>query len=189
MFRWTGFLLLWVGLGACASMQLAWDYDEQADFSALRRYDWLPAPEGSRDGPQLRYDGLLESRLRKVVAEQLRLKGFQQDSERPDFLIAYHVAVEQRLSVTYLNELYGYGPDWGYARHRRLYGYPGRPARVSEYQQGTLILDVVRATDRQLIWRGAASDEVYPDLSPQARERRIGDAVEKILAPFPPSKP
>ena len=60
---------------------------------------------------------------------------------------------------------------------------------MSEYQVGTLILDVVLAHDRQLIWRGSASDEVYPDLSPEAREKRIRSAVEKILAPFPPSGP
>ncbi len=188
MLRWTIFLL-WIGLAACASMQLAWDYDEQADFSVLQRYDWLPAPQMSGDGPQIRYDGLLESRLRSAVDEQLHLKGFQRASERPDFLVAYHVAVEQRLSVTYLNELYGYGPDWGYTRHRRLYGYPGRAATLSEYQQGTLILDVVQAEDGQLIWRGSASDELYPDLSAQARERRLAEAVQKILAPFPPSEP
>ena len=67
-------------------------------------------------------------------------------------------------------------------------GYPRRNAVVSEYQVGTLILDVVRAADRQLIWRGTASDEVYPDNSTEARERRVREAVQKILEQFPPAK-
>jgi len=68
------------------------------------------------------------------------------------------------------------------------YGYPRRNAVVSEYKVGTLILDVVRAADRRLIWRAMASDEVYPDNSTQARKKRVREAVQKILQQFPPVK-
>jgi hypothetical protein len=179
-------LVMGLGLGGCTSMQLAWDYDAQSAFPVLHSYDWLPAPEVESGAPQIHYDGLLESRVRNAVDTQLQKKGFRRDTVSPDFLVAYHVALDERLSVTYLNELYGYGPGWGDPRYPRSYGRPGREATVSEYQLGTLILDVVLARDRRLIWRGSASDEVYPDLSPEAREKRIRTAVEKILAPFPP---
>ena len=182
-------LSVWGGLAGCSSMQLAWDYDAGAEFPVLHSYDWLPAPGVQTGAPQTYYDALLESRVRNAVSAQLQKKGFRLDTQSPDFLIAYHVAVDQRLSVTYLNELYGYGPGWGNPRYMRSYGRPGQEAVVSEYQVGTLILDVVLAQDRQLIWRGSASDELYPDLSPEAREKRINIAVEKILAPFPPAAP
>jgi hypothetical protein len=179
-------LLLWLGLAGCSSLQLAWDYDAQAAFPVLHSYEWLPAPEVESGGPQIYYNGLLDSRVRAAVDAQLQKKGFRRDTGTPDFLVAYHVALDERLSVTYLNELYGYGPGWGNARYRRSYGRPGREATVNEYRVGTLILDVVLAQDRRLIWRGSASDEVYPDLSAEAREKRINTAVERILAPFPP---
>ncbi len=182
MLRWLG-LLLWLGLAGCSSMQLAWDYDAQAAFPVLHSYDWLPVPEPGAS--QVR-DNLLDARIRSAVDAQLQKKGFLRDIGSPDFLVAYHIAIDERLSVTYLNELYGYGPGWGNPRYLRSYGRPGREATVSEYQVGTLILDVVQAQDRRLIWRGSASAEVYPDLSPEAREKRIRTAVEKILAPFPP---
>ncbi len=51
------------------------------------------------------------------------------------------------------------------------YGYPRRNAAVSEYKVGTLILDVVGAADRQLIWRATASEEVYPDNGKQAGKK------------------
>lgn len=63
---------------------------------------------------------------------------------------------------------------------------PGTEAMVSEYQQGTLLLDVVKADNKQLIWRGTATDEVYPELGQEAREKRLREAVQKILAQFPP---
>jgi hypothetical protein len=178
-------LLLGLALGGCASMQLAWDYDAQSAFPVLHSYDWLPAPE-VEPGASPVHNDLLDARIRNAVDTQMQKKGFRRDTGSPDFLVAYHVALDERLSVTYLNELYGYGPGWGNPRYLRSYGRPGREATVSEYQVGTLVLDVVLAQDRRLIWRGSASAEVYPDLSPEAREKRIRTAVEKILAPFPP---
>jgi len=183
--RWLA-LLLWLGLPACTTMQLAWEYDREARFPVLHSFDWLPAPQTSAGEPRTRYDGLLEERIRDAVEAQLRAKGFRRDTVQPDFLVAYHVAVDQRLSVTHLSELYGYGPGWGNPRYQLSYGRPGREAVIGEYQVGTLILDVVLAENRQLVWRGSASDELDPDLSAEAREKRIRSAVERILAPFPP---
>lgn len=189
MFRW-GWLIVAFGLAGCASLQVSSDYDSEADFSALHTYDWLPAPQIESGDPKIQYDSLLANRVKTAVNEQLERKGFERSAGHADFLVTYHVAIDNKISVTYLNELYGYGPGWGpnYRRNIMHYGYPGREAVVSEYQVGTLILDVVRATDRQLIWRGTARDEVYPDNSTKAREKRVRDAVQKILEQFPPAK-
>jgi hypothetical protein len=45
---------------------------------------------------------------------------------------------------------------------------------------------MVRASDKKLIWRGTASDEVYPDSTAEVREKRVREAVEAIFALFPP---
>jgi hypothetical protein len=154
----------------------------------LHSYDWLPVPKIKSGDPGIQYNSLLEQRVKEAVEAQLTNKGYVRETQQPDFLVTYHVVVDQKVSVTYLNELYGYGPGWGPSYRRRMlhWGYPGREVMVSEYQQGTLIIDVVRASDKQLIWRGTASDEVYPDSSMQAREKRIREAVDKILDLFPP---
>lgn len=181
-------LLLLVLLSGCSSMQISSDYDAEADFAALRSYDWLAAPKIKSGDPAVQYNSLLGQRVKTAVEKQLAAKGFVQEGGSPDFLVTYHVAVDQKVSVTYLNELYGYGPGWGPGYRRRMlhYGYPGRDVLLSEYQQGTLIIDIVRAGDKQLIWRGTASDEVYPDSSMEVRERRVREAVDKIFALFPP---
>lgn len=189
MFLWR-WLIVAFGLVGCSSLQVSSDYDPKADFSALHSYDWLAASKAQAGDPDIQYDRLRAGLIRKAVDDRLARKGFARDAEHADFLVTYHVAIDNKISVTYLNELYGYGPGWG-ARYRRNiihYGYPSREAVVSEYQLGTLILDVVRAADRQLIWRGTASDEVYPDNSPQVREKRLHQAVRKILEQFPPPK-
>lgn len=185
-------LLLVVSLSGCASMQVSWDYDANADFSGLHTYDWLPAPELASGDPKVQYDGLLEKRVKAAVEEQLAQKKFERNEKTPDFLVTYHAAIDDKVSVTYLNDLYGYGPSWssGYHYRRHVGGYtaPGREVLVSEYQLGTLIIDIVRADSKQLIWRGSASDEVRPEDSPEIREKRVGEAVQKIMEQFPPPK-
>jgi len=169
-------------------MRVSSDYDTGVDFTALHSYDWVPSPKIKSGDPQIQYGSLMEARVKRLVEEQLTHKGYVQAIAQPDFLVTYHVAVEDKVSVTYINELYGYGPGWGagYGRSIHRYGYPGSATMVSEYQQGTLLLDVVLAENKQLIWRGSATDEVYPELGQDAREKRLREAVRKILAQFPP---
>ena len=186
-FRWTLVCLL-LFVSGCSSLRVSSDYDGSVDFASLQSYDWLPAPGIRSADPAIQFDSLLAQRVKTAIDSQLAASGFQQQTERPDVLVTYHVAVDQKVSVTYLNELYGYRPGWGtgYRRSMRHSGYPSREAVVTEYQQGTLIIDIVRASDKKLIWRGTASDEVYPDSTAEAREKRVREAVAEILAQFPP---
>jgi hypothetical protein len=188
MSRWI-WLILVIGLSGCATIQIDSDYDSSADFAALHSYNWLPAPQIKSGDPEIQYNSMLATRVRKAVDEQLVQKGFVLKSEQPDFLVTYNAAVDEKVSVTYLNELYGYRRGWGWDTRSsfRYRDYPGPGAVATEYKQGTLIRDVVRATDKQLIWRGSATAEVYEDSTPEQREQRLRKAVQMILERFPPS--
>jgi len=186
VFRWVWLLAVPVLYG-CASMQVSSDYDAGVDFSALHSYDWLPPPGFESGDAEIRQGSDIEARIKKLVGEQLEHKGYERDTGQPDFLVSYHIAVEDKTSVTYANELYGYGPGWSTGYRRNVHRYPGTTAAVvSEYQQGTLLLDVVKSDDMQLIWRGTATAEVTPGLDQEAREKRLREAVQEILAQFPP---
>lgn len=76
-------------------------YNINADFAALHRYDWLPSPKIKSGDPKIQYGTLTQARVKRRVEEQLDRKGYVWDAGQPDFL------------VTYINELYGYGPGWG----------------------------------------------------------------------------
>ncbi len=181
-------LVVVFALSGCASMDISYDYDGDVDFSSLHSYSWLSAPKIESGDPGVQYGSLIDARVKSLVEAQLASRGFVQTADKADFLVASHITVEDKESVTYTNELYGYGPGWGTSSRRNMlhHGYPGTTAMVTEYQQGTLILDVVRSNDKQLIWRGTAIAEVYPDLSKEARDTRLREAVDKILANFPP---
>ncbi len=51
---------------------------------------------------------------------------------------------------------------------------------------GTLIIDLVDARERKLVWQAVASDTVNPRSSAAERDEAINQAVAKIFADFPP---
>ena len=50
----------------------------------------------------------------------------------------------------------------------------------------TLVLDVVDAATRRLVWRGSAQAEVSTDFTPADRDETLENAVVKMFAGFPP---
>ena len=50
-----------------------------------------------------------------------------------------------------------------------------------------MVLDVVDARTNELIWRGWATDELDDDPTPEAVQKYVREAVEKILEEFPPA--
>ncbi len=187
--RLLGTLLVAV-LGGCATMEISHDYDPAASFSDLKSYDWMPGPQQKTGDPRIDDNSLLATRVRDAVETQLAAKGFTKGTvSSADFLVGYHATLNEATNVMVLNNYYGYGPGWGWSYHNRHrpYGWSGAPETyVYTYDQGTLILDVVAPDTRKLIWRGSATDEVSLSASGEAKEKKITQAVAKILENFPP---
>ena len=58
---------------------------------------------------------------------------------------------------------------------------------MQQYEEGTLILDIVDPKNKQLIWRGSAQDEVHFKSSPEKDQTQLNEAVRMMLQTFPPS--
>ncbi len=176
-------VVLLLAFSACSSIEVTSDHDPKANFSAYHTYNWAPGPQQSTGDPRLDKT-LLDSRIREAVERQLTAKGLTKDSgAKPDLLVAYHVAVRGKQGVTTVSDASWYQPGWGYRG-----GGGGGPTYASDYEEGTLILDLLNASNRQLVWRGSAQAEVKENISPDKRQERINEAVQKILERFPPKK-
>ena len=130
------------------------------------------------------------SGIGEQFAHQLAARGFEKRvSGKPDFWVTYHVTLDRTASVAMLNDDFNYGPGWGWS-----YGYAYRPDSsygsrgryVYEYDEGTLLLDVVDPQSRQLIWRGSATDEVNLSANAEMKQKQINEAVTRLLKQFPP---
>jgi len=188
-------LVLVTGLMSCSGRLVRSDYDREINFARLKTFDWKSESEYSSSN-SLAKNSLFEKRLRKAVEAELVAKNLSKQANSPDFLIAYSVAVEDKVDVRsdgfgygygygyrpgyyrfgYRSRYYGFGSGSGYYGNGGLYGY--------QYKEATLILDFIDPASNELLWRGVYIDEI--DESGIMTEEKINEAVEHILEKFPP---
>jgi hypothetical protein len=166
---------------SCSTVRVETDYDPEADFGSLQSYAWMPDPPAVSSDPLL-HNTLLDSRVRLAVDRTLAAKGIRKVSvEEASFLVNYYISLEHKIRVdTIPVSNYGYrGAGW---RGGLLV-----EARVHQYDEGTLILDLVDPQKNELLWRGSGSTRVGNTNTPEARKKKIDETVSKMLAAFPPN--
>ncbi len=179
----TATLIGLVALTGCA-MKVRSDFDHDAVFSYYNTFGWLEPParasEEANADPEAPFErnSLLDKRVRTAVNTYLEARGFKYaDKAESDFLLNYH--------VRFKDKLYGSGTDFGYfGRYYRGGFGSGFNYSVRQYQQGTIILDIVDREKDQLVWRGWA---VTRSTDGNFDEAEISRAVELILERFPPA--
>jgi len=168
-----------LALAGCSSVDITRDYDKSFDFKALKTYDWAaPSGNAAAAGPEaaLFHSGIVEKHIHNAVNAELAAKGMSRTSSDPDFYVASHLGTEQKINVT--SHGYGYGYRWG--------GYGG--VDVRQYTQGTLVLDLIDAKSKELVWRGVATKALASNPDPEKAEQRIREIIQEMLADYPPSK-
>jgi hypothetical protein len=176
--------------GGCApSPKIGYDFDRSADFSAYHTYAWLSG-EQEKTGDRRADSSTVDTRIRIAVGTQLRVKGYQTLSEgRPDFYVAYHIGLTDSsptVSSQYFSEGMA-GRPFGYSADTR--SSSDRTPSINEpqsYLTGTLMIDIVDAASRKLVWRGTAAGEVDQGLTSRERDERTKAIVQSILSHFPP---
>ncbi|QSQ25372.1 DUF4136 domain-containing protein [Pyxidicoccus parkwayensis] len=179
--------LLGLMLAACSGIEVNTQYDPQAvpQIDSFKTYAWLPQPEGK--DPRL-YNDIINSYVREAVDADLAKRGFKQvdPGANPDFKIGWQGAIDNKVDIQTVNSYYGYYWDPMWSPYYAGAGAPYTYAR--EYEQGTLILDFVDAKSNKLVWRGTAQAEVNENPSASRTRGRINEAVEEMLAHFPPKE-
>lgn len=151
--------------GTAPAQSIQTDYDRAYDFSRLKTYAFVEIARNPND--PLVVNPLNERRVRAALDSQLVLKGYVRDTTgKADFLVAYHAATRQRLSVQ----------DWGYGIGR----WGPRRVDVDQFTEGTLVVDFVDGASRQLIWRGSATGTI----SPKEADPKIRKALAKLMGQF-----
>jgi hypothetical protein len=164
---------------ACSGVRVTTDFDPNADFSDVRSWAWLDERSGV-EGDRADVASLLDRRVRGAIEAELESKGIARvDRSAAKALVTYHIGVEKKLDVNTINTGYGYGRYGGF-------GGIHSTTTVTEYQEGTLLIDVVDPTSKQLVWRGAGQARIREYSTPDEREQRVKEAVKLILEKFPP---
>lgn len=149
-----------------------------ATFAQLHSFRILtPPPRNSGrpmpDDPML-VNSISNQVLNTSVTDAFLARGYSLDPSAPDFTVAYYASARERLNVTLWD--YGYPGRWG-----GWYG-PG-PVEVMPYTEGTVIIDVINAQTRELLWRGRGQAVTSDD--PAEYQQHLRDAVKAIVKKFP----
>ena len=183
----AGLALLAVGLSlaACSGLKVGHDYDPSADYSGYRSFDFFPGGKELSGNPHLDTP-FVEARIRESIVSTLTSRGYQKVEDRtPDFYVNYHLSVQQKLSSSNVNVHYGVGSygSWGGVG----IGTSTAP-RVRQYEEGTLVIDLIDGASRKMVWRGTGSGALDRDPTPEETTRGVSNAVTKILDQFPPER-
>ena len=176
-------LLGGLAVATCSGVTYSRDFDPTANFSDYRSYAWAERTPTGDDDPRV-YNDIVKSRVQLAVDQALAAKGYQKVTGNPTFYVAWHGAIEGQMSTTTINDHYGYG--WGW--YGPGMGVSSSRTYVNEWDEGTLLVDIIDATSNELVWRGSAQAEV--NRSSRGRDEdqgRLNEIVAKILEQFPPT--
>ncbi len=167
---------LMASVPACASPKIGYDYDHSASFSAYHTYEWMASKQESTGDKRLD-NSLVDARIRTAIGAHLRSKGYTAPiGGSPDFYVAYHVGVTDMIKESSTQRYIG----------DRAHGTYTTIRDVDSYKEGTLLIDIVDAASKQLVWQASALAEVDPGMTPEERDERIGGIVRAMLSHFPP---
>jgi hypothetical protein len=175
-------VLLWL-FGCSPGVHV--DRDETVNMSTFQTYKFVD-DEPNPDPNPLYHSSLLDNAIHSEIAHQLERRGWREDNRSPDVLVAYHTFTQQKQQSVnnYYPMMYGgwgwrYYP-WGFTPYP--YGYWNGYQQTYQYTEGTLILDVINAKSKTLVWRGSVSDAVN---DPGDLHRKAIKAVDQVFTKFP----
>jgi hypothetical protein len=159
--------------GSALAGDVTVDYDKTANFGAVKTFSLkLATPWGNPIG---------EKRMTDEMTQALVAKGWATAPEgEADAQVVLHGASKTKHSLnTFYSGMGGYG--W---RGWEGGGFGTASTSVSDYTEGTLVVDIYEAKSKQLLWRGVAQGELKD--TPEKREKQLAKVTDKLFKDFPP---
>lgn len=160
---------------ACATMRIGSYVERGTDFSRYHTYAWGPADALPIGDPRLDNNPIFRDYLQGAVERGLTTHNLLlvPQSAKPDVLVHFHGSVRQIFDVAAADRDHGFNV--------------GKDVSVVDYDEGTLVIDMIDARTNRLIWRGWAVDSLSGILDRQDRmEKKLNQAVTQMLADFKP---
>jgi hypothetical protein len=173
-----------LALTACASVDVRTVTSPDANLGALHTFSVMPNPKPKAPAAQSANDPMLVNSISNRALRADLVKGFEDRgyavADKPDFVVAYYACANQKLDVTYWDYGYGFYPGWwgGWGP-----GWGPYDASVTQYTEGTVIIDVLDPRTKEILWRGQGVARVSDD-EPQY-EQDLWKTVTAILEKFP----
>jgi hypothetical protein len=158
-----------LGLAACSTLELNTDYTPGTDFSKYKTFEFRPAAEPKNK--------VAARSVTYAVGMALEAKGLKEVEKGGDLLIYGHFVLDEKMQF----DTWGYTTVGWYG-----YGYGTAATTVRRIPVGTLVLDLVDASSKALVWRGIVKDEISTELYPEEREKKAIGIAKQLFEGYPP---
>lgn len=171
--------LIVVPAAYAAKPNIQWNKDY--DFSRLKTFAWQDptAPSLAQSNP------FMHKFIQEEIERRLTAAGLAKAAAgaAPDVWVTYHGAVQNNVELHSDSFGYGFGGygmgGWG------MYGYGAAgpvstTTRVVEYKEGTLVVDIVDPTKKELVWRGSSTPILISD-SNDKTQKNISKALDAMV--------
>ncbi|MGD8697149.1 MAG: DUF4136 domain-containing protein, partial [Gammaproteobacteria bacterium] len=180
MARWLTVVTVLVLTGCAAPQpQVRSNFDKTADFRSYRTYNIMGSAGRKADG----YESLVGQALRTAVEQEMESRGYVKAAD-PDLLVNFSVTVQKVQQVSQVPTAGPPAPYYyrgGYYRTWPAYSYE---TWVREYDEGTLLIDIVDSKRQQLVWEAAGTGRLKKDLTENI-DQRARDAVALLFTRYP----
>ena len=158
-----------LGLAACSTLELNTDYTPGTDFSKYRTFEFRPAAQPKNP--------VAARSVSYAVGQALEAKGMKEVEKDGDLLIYGHFVRDEKMQF----DTYGYTTVGWYG-----WGYSPAVTTARVIPVGTLLIDLVDASTKKLVWRGMVKDEIDTQLYPEEREKKAIGIAKQLFADYPP---
>lgn len=124
-----------------------------------------------------KYGSLLSQRLKKNTRAALEAKGYVYDENNPQMLINFSTDKVQKTDVDSMPSMSPWGAGW----YSPWGGY--NDVYVNQYEEGTLVVDLIDAKQKQMIWQGTARAIVSKNQ--QTNSENIDTAITEMFNKMP----
>lgn len=175
--------LLLVFAAGCVPLQTDSIQDLTTEFSNFETFGWLDSNALPGEDVRVR-DERVQQTVRDAIEQTLIQKGYRKtDTDQADFVVAWYGAIEKKIRNDNLDHLY---PAYGYGallRDKTL--NPDSPQPVAEYEEGTLIIDLLDPKNQRMLWRGTGVGPVINDRPVETALKNLANSVARVLDPIP----
>ncbi len=176
-------LSLAVLLVSCSTTPTATtDFDPGFDFSGVHKIAIQPIHRTVASQSVL--SDMQIGRVNGSLTAELERRGFQvvANNSDADMFLAWHLVTQERTDVRTYNTMSArYTTCWHCGPMTTT------DVRVTQYTQGTLIVDLIDPVRLQSVWRSVIQSRLREQSDPQAAAERRAEAAAATFAEFPPA--
>ncbi len=181
-----GLMLLGLLTGCSSTRTITVDYSPRADFDSFKTFQYMDS-----DVNVTAANPLVHDRIVAAIKEEMLAIGFEEVDEYPDVYVTYYSRLDQEVvlyttttsmghhSSMHRSSWYRYSSPWGWGS-----SFSHSTTRPRTYTTGTLVIDMWKAREKELVWRGTVSDLLTGDTGRDAD--LINRSINAVFLKFPP---